>query len=462
MKREHEFRYMKLANMLREQILSGYIRPGQYLLSENELTRHYGLSRSSVRKALDQLLEEGLIEKRVGQGTIVPHQLTIPKGGTDTLRILAFTPSYFADYALPTIQKQFQAQFPHVEVKILNLPGPSFRDLFETSRELGFQPDLLFVPDKHGYELIQELTSSFLPLEPLLSDALAAVYPKLLRSFSIQETVLAAPLTFSPVYLTYNPRMFERFGADPPHAAWTKDEFITASKRLTRDTDGDGINDTSGFSIPTALSRWPAVALRNGVHFRAEQLQPETLLNTLNFLHDILFRYRVATLASRSALNSEAFHLERTGMVLTTTLEMTHWDRTGLPFMPKIAPMPFGTGSSTMLIANALVIPDTCQDPELASQFIRVALDSETQTAFCRDSSFLSVLPSVNEALRSHDDLQALGVTGEGMDSSYFTHELVDDLELLYEIEREMDMFWCGLESAASFAQKICSKITSR
>lgn len=59
MKRENEFRYMKLANMLREQILSGYIRPGQYLLSENELTRHYGLSRSSVRKALDQLLDEG-------------------------------------------------------------------------------------------------------------------------------------------------------------------------------------------------------------------------------------------------------------------------------------------------------------------------------------------------------------------------------------------------------------------
>ena len=43
---------------LKEQILSGTIKPGQKLPSENELTREYALSRHTVRKALALLENE--------------------------------------------------------------------------------------------------------------------------------------------------------------------------------------------------------------------------------------------------------------------------------------------------------------------------------------------------------------------------------------------------------------------
>lgn len=96
MRREKEFRYLKLANILREQILSGYIKPGEFLLSENELCKFYGLSRTSVRKSLDELLKEGLIVKKPGQGTMVSPDLEITEKQRRILRILAPSPSFLS------------------------------------------------------------------------------------------------------------------------------------------------------------------------------------------------------------------------------------------------------------------------------------------------------------------------------------------------------------------------------
>ena len=42
-------KYYTLMEALKEQILSGTIKPGQKLPSENELTREYALSRHTVR-----------------------------------------------------------------------------------------------------------------------------------------------------------------------------------------------------------------------------------------------------------------------------------------------------------------------------------------------------------------------------------------------------------------------------
>ncbi|WP_135556878.1 extracellular solute-binding protein [Paenibacillus cymbidii] len=455
MKRENEFRYTKLANALREQIVSGYIKPGQYLLSENELCRHYNLSRSSVRKALDMLFEEGLIVKRVGQGTVVRPDFVIPKQQTKTLRILASSPSYFAEYGMPFVEREFRRQFPHVDVKILPITSTSFHNMFEASRELGFQPDLLFVTEKQYQVFSQESPNDFVDLAPEFEPSYADMYPKLNGAFRSDgdKVSYAAPVSFSPVFLVCNPGMFARFGVPLPHPAWTKDEFITAAKMLTRDTDGDGIADTCGFSLPLSVSRWPAIAMRNGIRFQPDD-DPKLWQRTLTFLHDILYRYRVATLANRTILNSDAFSREKAGMVLTTAIELTNWKVNGLPFTPKIAPMPFGADPSSLLIANAFMIPNSGEDIELARHFLRIALDKRTQTDICRDTSFLSVFPQVNESLHTPDDIVALGLHESAMKASYFMHEIVPDMDMFTELDREMDLFWTGLESADSFAAR--------
>lgn len=56
---------------MKEQILNGDWEPGKKIPSENELTKLFGVSRISVRQALQKLTAIGLIETRVGEGSFV-------------------------------------------------------------------------------------------------------------------------------------------------------------------------------------------------------------------------------------------------------------------------------------------------------------------------------------------------------------------------------------------------------
>lgn len=63
--------YRKLYEMLRKHILSGVYEEGSLLPSENELCTLHGMTRPTVRHALDTLVKDGLILKKQGKGSIV-------------------------------------------------------------------------------------------------------------------------------------------------------------------------------------------------------------------------------------------------------------------------------------------------------------------------------------------------------------------------------------------------------
>ena len=63
--------YEQLRVALRERLDSGVLDPGERLPSEAELCRKYGVSRITVRRAVDELVEEGILERRQGKGTFV-------------------------------------------------------------------------------------------------------------------------------------------------------------------------------------------------------------------------------------------------------------------------------------------------------------------------------------------------------------------------------------------------------
>jgi len=67
--------YTPLLNDLTTQVNNGLLKPGQYILSENILSKKYGISRVSVRSALEKLAISGILEKRPGKGTIVANQV---------------------------------------------------------------------------------------------------------------------------------------------------------------------------------------------------------------------------------------------------------------------------------------------------------------------------------------------------------------------------------------------------
>jgi DNA-binding GntR family transcriptional regulator len=63
--------YRKLYEILRKQITDGVFKSGDLLPSENDLCAQYEITRPTVRHALDSLLNEGMIRKHKGKGSIV-------------------------------------------------------------------------------------------------------------------------------------------------------------------------------------------------------------------------------------------------------------------------------------------------------------------------------------------------------------------------------------------------------
>ncbi|WP_320930340.1 GntR family transcriptional regulator [Hungatella sp.] len=72
--------YAQIHNQLKEQILSGKLRPGDRLPSENELAEHFGVSIITSKRALNELADESLIIRTKGKGSFVAG-----KDGSDIL-----------------------------------------------------------------------------------------------------------------------------------------------------------------------------------------------------------------------------------------------------------------------------------------------------------------------------------------------------------------------------------------
>jgi len=79
--------YYQLKNLLEEKIDSGDFQPGELIPSENQLCDLYGISRTTVRQAIKELVSNGKLIRTQGRGTFV-NSARIEK---PTYRLSGFT-----------------------------------------------------------------------------------------------------------------------------------------------------------------------------------------------------------------------------------------------------------------------------------------------------------------------------------------------------------------------------------
>ncbi|CAO3424880.1 GntR family transcriptional regulator [Azospirillum endophyticum] len=84
--------YRQIADRLRDEIAARRFEPSGRLPTENEIGSRFGVSRVTVRLALDRLEAEGLIERRKGKGTFtagkrVQHPLDRLRSFHESLRL---------------------------------------------------------------------------------------------------------------------------------------------------------------------------------------------------------------------------------------------------------------------------------------------------------------------------------------------------------------------------------------
>lgn len=75
--------YVQVSRTIRERIEAGFYRADEYLPPERELAREFGVSRQSVRQAIDALRQEGALSPEQGRGTRVTGR-TVSLPGSPT------------------------------------------------------------------------------------------------------------------------------------------------------------------------------------------------------------------------------------------------------------------------------------------------------------------------------------------------------------------------------------------
>lgn len=456
MRRENEYKHIELANILREQIYSGYIKPGGYLLSENRLSDFFGISRTVVRASLEILMKEGLIIKQPSRGSIVAPDLKLPQDNKKTLRIVVTSPSEFVNTCMPIIIETFEREHPNVEVKMIGYPAGSFWDCLN-----GMEPDLLLITDRQLAEIESDEVLS--DVHDSVLNSVTGIYPKLLSAFSKNNKFQAVPASFSTIFMAYNPDLFRKYGVPVPTSSWGREDFLHAAQQLTLDTNGDGITDLYGLSMSSSFSRWLIFLLQNNVQFFNKSIGKEHLEDALSFIHDLLYRCRVGTLfqSRRFHVNSDAFPGQKAAMVLATTIELTGW-RKLMSFKPEVAALPFGDSDSTTVVGNLFAIPAICNNAELANLFIQTAIREDVQARMAEETRFISILNQVNEKIYGDEYLHSLHIRNGDIGNSFFLHELFPNPNDVLDLEQSMDWFWAGFESASAFADRVQSIIARR
>ena len=90
-------KYEAVAQAIKADIENGVYTEGQAIPTEELLTAQYDVSRQTIRKALALLVEDDLIIKRQGSGSVVRPKRLNPRTGK-----IAVVATYISDYIFPS------------------------------------------------------------------------------------------------------------------------------------------------------------------------------------------------------------------------------------------------------------------------------------------------------------------------------------------------------------------------
>lgn len=162
--------YYQIQQYLLEQIHSGVFKPGEPILSEQEISAQMGVSRMTVRQALKSLCSQGVLYSHRGRGTFVSET----KLEKNFRNVLSFTEEMSNSGWRPTSQvlsfgittadiKMAEALHLNTEEKVISLRRLRLADgvpmAIECSRiPVHFCPDLVETFDPHSslYKTLSE------------------------------------------------------------------------------------------------------------------------------------------------------------------------------------------------------------------------------------------------------------------------------------------------------------------
>ncbi|MFS0912336.1 sugar ABC transporter substrate-binding protein [Microbacterium sp. 179-I 3D2 NHS] len=140
----------------------------------------------------------------------------------------------------------FQKEHPEIDVEVTAVPWDQYWTKLQTQASSGSLPDVFWINEPNF-----QLYASNDTLAPVSDDYDPKEFPEaLVKSYTYDDKVLAAPQTYHTIGVWYNADIFERAGVTPPAAGWTLDDFSTAAKDIAKALKGEGVYGAA--SVPGA------------------------------------------------------------------------------------------------------------------------------------------------------------------------------------------------------------------
>ncbi|MBN1352139.1 extracellular solute-binding protein [candidate division KSB1 bacterium] len=374
---------------LRKQIISGELKAGDYLLSENKLSERFGISRPSIRKVLAILEQEGLVATRRGKGSYVTDMLKFKTDKTETLKVGVFIPTY-ENCLQDSDLNSFERLHPLVKVQLQKITDDSnYYEIVQSYIHSEDPLDVIFIMDWHFQDFVHEEWAAdltpFIEKSELFGNLEADYYAQLFQKFRVGNRQLAIPFGFSPIVMAYNCDMFDRENIAYPDATWDWERFVETTKLLTHDWNSDGVFEQFGFGFSAHRHRWPSFVYRNNGNF----IDPETgkcvissqqSLEAIQFIADLLHQYKIAPpcISAKHIDSHLLFARSKIAMILVSYFSFM-FVFPGLPFRWDIAPCPGKPDAPHLMLSTAFIVNKDSANQEIGWQFIEFLLSKKIQ-----------------------------------------------------------------------------------
>lgn len=459
-KSDFESRYNKFIHEVKQEIITGKIKPGEFILPENTLSKEYELSRVSIRKALAELVEEGLIEKIAGKG----NRVTLPS----ETRKQTITLGWFSNsYEIETIRQiisRFEELNPYIKVNLEVLPNNQYVYNLSQAFKHGNGPDVFIVSDYHFRQLMDSNRLDLLePYLPAHLDSEKDSYHQIFDMFTTKGKIHLTPFVFSPVMICYNKDIFKKAGITEEFLIKDWEDLLHISQQATNEVSEDNLINEYGFCFSSSTNRWPVFLLQNNGRFiGSDGSQPvmnsRENIEALEFCVDLMYKHQVSPIFSHGSndLAENLFMREGAAMILTTYYFMNEFRDHKIQW--DVIPPPKNKKSATLLLGGALGVNVDSAMKESAHALIDFMVGEEAQKLIKKNGCTIPMLRTVaedNSLLQTEIHPEHYNAFIETMPNAVTIKDLNLTVEEFELVEREMQFLWANMEKSQDTCQRI-------
>jgi len=351
------------------------------------------------------------------------------------------------------IVNKFESLNPDIKVTLLNVPDAwtAYHQKLQTMIAAGTPPDIMYVGEWHFADFAEKdvllnLESYIEQDKEFKKNVYNDIYPKLLETLKYKGKLFGLPRGWTPFVIYYNKKLFDENKIPYPDETWDWQTFLNASRKLTVDTNKDGIIDQFGCLVGSTWLYF-TVWQNNGEIIDVGKnkclLDSKNSISAIQWCSDLIYKYKVSPTPGQ-VLQQDPYQMFMTGRVAMVV--MGYW---GIQTFNKIktfewdvAPLPKGKQRATLIFTGCLAIPKTGKHINESIRLLKYLVSKESISVVVKEGDNLPILKSLANSdvfLAPGQRPQNKSVFIKSIEYGKFWPSIPQWPEILAIIDREID-----------------------